>query len=158
MLIALPAIKAHLRLEADYPDAQVSIYADAAAEAAAQFMNRRVFATDADLLAARALVPAALQAASVAHAAAVEAASQISDPVLRCAELDSADSVYRAAQAAAAETRAGLVINAAVNAAILLICGHLFENRQDVITGTIATQIPNGSLYLLQPYRVGLGV
>ena len=37
--------------------------------------------------------------------------------------------------------------------AMLFIIGHLYENRQDVVTGTIATTIPQASQYLMQPYR-----
>lgn len=45
-----------------------------------------------------------------------------------------------------------------VRAAILLILGHLHANREDVITGTIATDLPMGFRALLQPYRVCMGV
>ncbi|MDZ7863379.1 head-tail connector protein [Acidovorax sp.] len=51
-----------------------------------------------------------------------------------------------------------VLVNAAIKAAILLLVGHLFANREDVVTGTIASNLPMGSRVLLQPYRVGLGV
>lgn len=51
-----------------------------------------------------------------------------------------------------------MVVNKSIQAAILLIFGHLAANREDVITGTIATDLPMGSRTLLQPYRVGMGV
>lgn len=52
------------------------------------------------------------------------------------------------------------VINDAIVAAILLILGKLYSNREDVVTGTGRTvqKLPDGSQYLLQPYRVGMGV
>ncbi len=43
-------------------------------------------------------------------------------------------------------------IPAPVKSAALLIIGHLYENRQDVIVGRIATQMPKASEYLLMPY------
>jgi uncharacterized phiE125 gp8 family phage protein len=46
----------------------------------------------------------------------------------------------------------------AVVQAMLLTVGHLYTNREDVVTGTIATQLPQGSQALLWPYRRGLGV
>ena len=46
----------------------------------------------------------------------------------------------------------------AVVQAILLIIGHLHENRQDVVTSTTAQDLPQGSRALLWPYRRELGV
>ena len=40
-----------------------------------------------------------------------------------------------------------------IKQAMLMIIGHLYENRQDVITGTQVNEIPMSSEYLLQPYR-----
>lgn len=51
-----------------------------------------------------------------------------------------------------------MVVNDAIRAAILLLIGHLFANREAVVTGTIATQVPMGVHALLWPYRIGLGV
>jgi len=51
-----------------------------------------------------------------------------------------------------------MVVNDAIRAAVLLIVGHLFNNREEVVTGTIATKMPMGAHALLWPHRVGLGV
>ena len=51
-----------------------------------------------------------------------------------------------------------MVVNDLVRSAMLLILGHLYANREDVITGAIATDIPIGSRALLAPYRKGMGV
>lgn len=51
-----------------------------------------------------------------------------------------------------------MVCNDLVRAAMLFILGHLYANREDVITGTTATDIPMGSRSLLAPYRQGMGV
>ena len=40
-----------------------------------------------------------------------------------------------------------------IKQAMLLLIGHLYENRQDVITGTQVHSMPQGSAYLLEPYR-----
>ena len=53
---------------------------------------------------------------------------------------------------------AGIVINPAIQAALLLIVGKLYANREDVLAGVSVAQLPNGSQYLLQPYRSGMGV
>jgi len=42
----------------------------------------------------------------------------------------------------------------ALKAAMLLIIGHLYENREDVIVGRISNDMPKGSEYLMNPYRL----
>lgn len=41
-----------------------------------------------------------------------------------------------------------------LKSAMLLIIGHLYENREEVITGTMVTNLPKGSEYLMNPYRL----
>ena len=65
--------------------------------------------------------------------------------------------IYANTLAQGADT-AGIVINPAIQAALLLIVGHLYANREDVLAGVSVAQLPNGSQYLMQPYRSGMGV
>lgn len=51
-----------------------------------------------------------------------------------------------------------IVVNPAIKAAVLLIAGHLYRNREEVITGTIVSEMKEGARALLWPHRVGLGV
>ena len=46
------------------------------------------------------------------------------------------------------------VLPPALRAAILLVVGHLFENREAVLTGTIASELPLGVQALIDPYRL----
>jgi len=41
-----------------------------------------------------------------------------------------------------------------LKSAMLLMIGHLYENREDVITGTMVTDMPKNSIYLMDPYRL----
>jgi hypothetical protein len=162
-LIDLATAKAHLRLESDYPDSQVQGKLDAAEITAAQFINRRVFATASALSAAIVAVPAGLTAAGTAYEAALAVADALEDAGARCAARDQACAVYKQAQALARETYAGISKEDVerwplFEAGALLILGHLFENRQDVVTGITVAELPNGSGRVLQPLRVGLGV
>lgn len=50
-----------------------------------------------------------------------------------------------------------MVTNNAITAAILLLTGHLFRNREAVTTES-ARELPLGVTQLLWPHRVGLGV
>lgn len=60
--------------------------------------------------------------------------------------------------AAGAAGEQPLIATPAVVAAVLLILGHLWENREDSVIGIVAADLPSGSKYLLAPYRVGMGV
>lgn len=51
-----------------------------------------------------------------------------------------------------------MVCNKQIKAACLLILGHLYANREDVVIGTIASELPKGSVALLTPHRIGWGV
>jgi hypothetical protein len=66
-----------------------------------------------------------------------------------------------ALRAAVADGTAGdrpMVATPAVQAAVLLILGHLWENREDSVIGVSAVELPKGSRTLLAPSRIGLGV
>ena len=49
---------------------------------------------------------------------------------------------------------AGIVINPAIEAALLLIVGHLYAHREDVVAGVSVAKLPNGAEWLLAPYKV----
>lgn len=51
-----------------------------------------------------------------------------------------------------------IVLNPSITAACLLLAGHLYANREDVVAGVSVAQIPMGSQFLLMPYRVNMGV
>lgn len=51
----------------------------------------------------------------------------------------------------------GVVINDAIEAAILLNLGHLYVNREGVDT-VQKQELPLGIQSLLQPYRIGIGM
>lgn len=157
-LLDLATARAHLRVESDYPADQIEPYLNAAELVAAQFMNRRVYADQNLLTDAVAAVPAALIAAGVAYGSAMADAVAIPDPVARCAAVDFASAQYRAAQIVSRETYAGIVLDDMIRAGILLILGHLFEQRQSVIVGNTVAVLPMGPQYVLQPYRIGMGV
>ncbi len=52
----------------------------------------------------------------------------------------------------------GLVANFAFKAAVLLICGHLYANRENVTVGQEAYALPMGAHDLLRPYRRSYGL
>lgn len=158
MIISLPTAKQHLRVDGNDEDAILSLYIGAAEVSAAEFLNRALFADQTALDTSAAAVTDTLIAAGATYESALTAAAAITDPVARTAAETYAADVYTRAQAVAAETRAGMVINSAVQAAILLTLGHLYANREEVVIGASVAQLPQGARQLLQPYRIGLGV
>jgi len=62
-----------------------------------------------------------------------------------------------AAVAAGTAGCAPMVANASFRSAMLLIVGHLYGNREEVVVGTSVAQLPYASQSLLAPWRIGWG-
>lgn len=156
-VIAIDIAMHHLLAE---PEDQVLVQAqlDAAEESAMQFLNRRFYMDQVALDEARAGVPASMQQAKEANAAAVAAAEAEQDHTMRCRMLEHARQALSDAYDQADAIAYGMVINPAIQAACLLKLGHLFANREEVVTGTIAAELPLASQHLLMPYRIRMGV
>jgi hypothetical protein len=152
MFITPEIAKVHLR-DPVADESDLALKSTAAEQAAVLYLDRAVFASQDALNEAVAQVPATLATVKAAYAAADAAAGLIADIDLCLIEKTYAFDVYLEAKFAAARIRRGLVINSAIQSAMLLILGHLWENREDVITGTIATELPNGARCLLDAYR-----
>lgn len=90
-------------------------------------------------------------------AAACDSASQfLNRPVYETQQ--ALDAAQQAAAVAGEVWNANsMVANDTLRAAALLILGNLHEHREDVVEGSAAA-LPMGSQWLLQPYRVGMGV
>lgn len=153
MLIDLDTAKRHLRVDSDDDDAQILICIGAAERYAAEFIERNIYPTQEAFTAAVAAAPAALSAATVAYDAAVATAEGVTVAVERDMAMMAANETYSTAQTAARATYRGIVINDQIKAAMLLITGHLFENREDTIVGLSVETLPMGSRALLQPFR-----
>lgn len=142
------------------PEDQVLVQAqlDAAEDAAAKFIQRRFFADQEALTTATSTVRTLLFAARAAYEAALEAADEIENSCDRETARKQADQVFIDTSASINAVARGVVINPSISAACLLKLGHLFANREEVVTGTISTELPLASMSLLMPYRIGMGV
>lgn len=128
-----------------------------AEDAAAAYLNRTVHADAGALGVAMDGYPAAVAAAHVAYDAAIEAADleQANGDAIKAQAMRDVAALKRATALRAAERAAnGIVVNASILAAVKLTLGHLFENREAVVTGTSATALPQGVPELLRPYRL----
>jgi len=145
MFITPEIAKVHLR-DPSADAADLALKSAAAELSAVSYLDRAVFADQTTLDAAVALVPAALIAAKAAFSAADAAADLIADVDIRLIEKAYALETYSSAVFSAARTRRGILINAAIQSAMLLTLGHLWENREDA-------SIPYGAQCLLDAYR-----
>ena len=156
-VIAIDIAMHHLRAESE-DQVLVQAQLNAAEEAAMQYLNRRFYLDQVALDAARAGVRPAMHAAKAANAEAVEAAQAEPDHHLRCRLLDNARAALAEAYDQADAIACGMVINPSIQAACLLKLGHLFANREEVVTGTTAIELPLASQHLLMPFRIRMGV
>lgn len=156
-VIAIDIAMEHLRAD---PDDQVLVQSqlDAAEEAAMQFLNRRFYLDQMSLDQARAGVQLAMQQARTANATAATAADAEQDHTLRCRLHEHARQALAESYDRADAVAYGMVLNPAVQAACLLKLGHLYANREEVVTTGSATELPLASQHLLMPYRVRMGV
>lgn len=156
-VIAIDIAMHHLLAE---PDDQVLVQAqlDAAEEVAMQFLNRRFYLDQVALDEARSGVPAAMRAAKGANAVAVEAAEAEQDHTLRRRLLVHARQALAEAYDQVDAIAHGMVLNPAIQAACLLKLGHLFANREEVVTSATVAELPLASQHLLMPYRIRMGV
>lgn len=153
-LLSLDDARDQCRAESDYPAAQLQPYIDAAEAAAAAYLNRNVYADDAALEAAQDEVTQAIADASAAYTAAQATAAAMTDPAQQRIALELACARFDLAKLEATRTIHGVAANAAILAAVRLLLGHLFANREDVLTGNAqAVAIPMGAQDLLRPYR-----
>ncbi|SIQ99977.1 head-tail connector protein [Pseudacidovorax sp. RU35E] len=156
MLLDLATARRHLRVDDDYPEAQVLPYLLAAEDAAQQFLNRAVYATQQQLDDARGTVTTLLTGAVATREAAYAAADAQADEDVRCMLRGQAVHTYAQAKTDAQRIALGIVLNDSIRAAVLLTLGHLFEHREDVAAAL--QELPKGARSLLWPYRIGLGV
>lgn len=152
--ITLAAAKNHLNVVGTDNDADITIKLSAAEQIAVAHLNRNVYVDQTALDTAIALVPAALIAAGAAYAAADAAADLITDDDARNAEKAYAFSQYSGAYLAGAATRNGIVVNDLIMAAMLLILGDLFAQREDSVIGVSVSPMPNGARQILNMQRV----
>lgn len=135
-------------------DAVLLAFLASAEDAAAAYLNRTIHADQAALDAAIAAYPQAVATARAAYDTSITAATLEPDKYKAAAMRDIA-SLKLSKELRSAEWAAnGIVVNPSILAAVKLTLGHLYENRESVITGTIASEIPQGVSPILRPYRL----
>ena len=152
--VTLAEAKLHLRVDGNDEDALIGLYINAAEQSAVSLLDRGVYVDGTALTAAKAAAPGALDTACAAYDAAIEAAEAMTDDALQAAATQTAENAWLKACVTYRQTMDGMVVNDTIRAAVLLIVGHLFANRENVVAGVSVAQLPNGAEWLLQPYKV----
>lgn len=147
----------HLLAEPEDQDL-VQSQLDGAEEAAQQFLQRRFFADQAAVDLAKSTTVQRTQAARATYRATLVVADEPENSEDRCRLRERARQALADAFEVIDMDEFGIVINKGIEAACLLKLGHLFANREEVVTGTIATELPLTSKSLLMPYRIRMGV
>ena len=146
--------KLHLRVDSADEDALIDVYITAAEQMAIALLDRGVYADGTALGVAKAAAPGELDTAIAAYDAAIEAAELLDDPDAQAAAIQTADNSLIRAKVAHRQAMDGMVVNEAIKAAVLLIVGSLYTQREDVVVGVSVAQLPNGAEWLLAPYKV----
>lgn len=154
MLTTLENAKLHLRVDGIDEDALIGVYIAAAEQSAVSLLDRGVYADGTALGVAKAAAPAELTAATATYTSAIAAARSLADATEQAAATQAAESAYLRAKVAHRNAMDGMVVNEAIKAAVLLIVGSLYVQREDVVVGVSVAQLPNGAEWLLAPYKV----
>ena len=153
--VTLPEAKLHLRgVDGTEEDALIGVYITAAEQMAIALLDRGVYADGTALGVAKAAAPGELDTAIAAYESAIAAAEALADETAIAAAIQAAGNGLLRAKVAYRQAMDGMVVNEAVKAAVLLIVGSLYAQREDVVVGVSVAQLPNGAEWLLAPYKV----
>lgn len=146
--------KLHLRVDSADEDALIGVYITAAEQMAIALLDRGVYADGTALGVAKAAAPGELDTAIAAYESAIAAAEALADETAKAASIQTAGNDLLRAKVAHRQAMDGMVVNEAIKAAVLLIVGSLYTQREDAVVGVSVEQLPNGAEWLLAPYRV----
>ena len=153
-LVTLESAKLHLRVDGTDEDSLIAVYITAAEQTAVSLLDRGVYADGTALGVAKAAAPGELDTAIAAYESAIAAAEALTDETAIAAAIQTAGNDLLRAQVAHRQAMDGIVVNDAIKSAVLLIVGHLYAHREDVVAGASVAQLPNGAEWLLAPYKV----
>ena len=143
-LLTIDQLRTHCKADGD-DDEVLIIYGNGAESACAQLANRYLFADADTLAAAKTAAVAAYQAGWTAYDAAVIAAESASDVRVKDVLIENARWELQRLQNEMEKTVNGLVASDEVNQdildAVLLIAGHWYENRSEVVIGQGAAAV-----------------
>lgn len=155
VLVDIDVAMLHCKADSN-EEAMVQTYLNAAEAAVQRFANRNIYVDQDALDTARDAVPAAMVTANADYAAAMTAAGALGTPEDIADAEAAAAQTLRATKVALSYANDGMVVTDDVIAAVLLMTGHLYRNREEVQTGPGANAVvlPMGAQALMATYRI----
>ncbi|HCN72090.1 MAG TPA: hypothetical protein DIS96_10370 [Pusillimonas sp.] len=154
MILTIEKARAHCRVDGDYPADQLTPYMEAAERFVIDYLNRAVYADQSTLDTAQDGLPGSMATAFDDYEASIEAAKAIDNCGQRQTMIDLASEKYRRVQRETWLVINGMVVNKTIEAAMLLVLGNLFANRESDLVGVSGEKLPTGVHDLLRPYRL----
>ena len=145
-IVSIETALHHLRADAD-DTVDVQHKLDAAQEIAEQFMGRRIYADFPAVLVAANTALVDMQVLMAEKQTILGGGIEASLKELQLEQVDS--QWYEMLMMAR-----GIPTNKAIEVAILLTLGTLYEHREDVVIGTSIVRLPQAAEHRLQPYRI----
>jgi len=156
-VIDIEKAKTHLRVDDDAGD-DVAIKLASAIDIAEQYLNRKVYESAQSLKDAKITIPTLVNEAMQQYGESIANAEGIFDHSFRKSAIDAAQSNKNDALRMVRMIELGIAINPSLEIGILMLLGHLYANREDVVTGISVAELPKSSESFLAPYRKDLGV
>jgi len=137
----------HLKADPGAEDDLIAQYLASAVSACENYCNRKFYLDDATWYADYVLALNDLVTAQEERDAAFEATTS-------CSLRSITEDRYNSKRAKILQRCHGLVVDDTIRAAILMMLGHFYRNRQEVVVGQSsgATQLPAGARRILEPY------
>jgi Phage QLRG family, putative DNA packaging. len=164
-LITLDQARDHVKADGD-DDELLTVYCNAAEAACARLANRNLYPATADLNAAVATISATMLAAYAAYDAAVLDADAQDDDRMKVMMLAAAQVALNNATNQVDAIVHGLALDVAADAsgqpvgddivlAILMTVGHMYRNRESVVTGqgAAAVEVPMSAQNIMAMHR-----
>lgn len=146
--------QARLQCKSDSADdAMLTTYVNAAEKAVVKLANRNIYATQNALDTALSGISAAMVIASAAYRTAIAAAAAL--PILndQAFAKQKAESAWLDARVNATRTINGIVADELIIAAVLLVAGDYYKNREDTADKQMFA-LPSGAERIMSHYRV----
>lgn len=146
--------RAQCRVSGDYDDATLLDKLASAEDAIAAHLNRNVYADQGALDAAVGALANAAGQAQDDYDQAMAAAGALTNEAARTMAVQVAQKRLADFQLNAQRTLNGMLANGSILAAVRLTLGHLYANREAVVSGVTVAELPLGVNDILRPYRV----
>lgn len=157
-LLTIDQLRNHCKADGDDDDVLL-VYGNGAEAACARLANRHIYPDQATLDAAKVAAVAAHTAGWATYDAAVLAANGVADARVKTVMIENARYALQRTANEMELTLAGIVANDEVNpdilAAVQLIAGHWYVNREEVITGqgAAAVSVPMAAQNIMAMHR-----